>query len=65
MPQKIRELIAALRKAGFHEESAKGSHKKYSHPKLKRKVTISGNLGQGAHPYQEAQVNEALKEVGR
>ena len=44
MPQKIRELIANLKKANFYEffGAGKGSHRKYSHEEYHGAVTISG-----------------------
>ncbi|MGA7740954.1 MAG: type II toxin-antitoxin system HicA family toxin [Polyangia bacterium] len=33
MPRKLRELIADLKRAGFIEEPACGSHRKFRHPK--------------------------------
>ncbi|MEA5478120.1 type II toxin-antitoxin system HicA family toxin [Pseudanabaena galeata UHCC 0370] len=48
MPKKIRELKSMLLKAGFTSESAKGSHSKWTHPKLLRKIIISGKDGNDA-----------------
>jgi predicted RNA binding protein YcfA (HicA-like mRNA interferase family) len=63
MPKKIRELIQALKSAGFCESSGKGSHRKFSHVKCRDGVTLSGNPGADARDYQEKQVVQALKEV--
>ncbi|MXX37891.1 MAG: type II toxin-antitoxin system HicA family toxin [Gemmatimonadetes bacterium] len=65
MPKKIRELIQDLRKAGFYEISGggKGSHRKFAHDRYHGVVTLSGNLGNDAKPYQENQVQGAMKEV--
>jgi predicted RNA binding protein YcfA (HicA-like mRNA interferase family) len=63
MPKKIRELKAMLLKAGFVCESGKGSHTKWSHPLLSGKLTLSGNDGIDAKPYQEKDVNMALRAV--
>jgi predicted RNA binding protein YcfA (HicA-like mRNA interferase family) len=52
MPPKIRELIADLEKAGFVNRSGKGSHRNFVHPRVAEPVTISGQLGADAKPYQ-------------
>ena len=63
MPKKIRELKSMLLKSGFTSESAKGSHSKWSHPKLLRKIIVSGKDGNDAKTYLEKQINEALEEL--
>jgi predicted RNA binding protein YcfA (HicA-like mRNA interferase family) len=65
VPQKIRDLLKALRSAGFKEISGagKGSHRKLVHPKYSGAVTVSGNLGDDAKRYQEKQVAQAIEEV--
>ena len=63
MPKKIRELESMLLKAGFTSESAKGSHSKWTHPKLLRKIIISGKDGNDVKTYLEKQINEALEEL--
>ena len=63
MPKKIRELKNLLKKAGFIDEPAKGSHTKWSHPLLSGKVTLSGKDGDDAKPYQERDVKNALKKL--
>ncbi|MGK7946929.1 MAG: type II toxin-antitoxin system HicA family toxin [Microcystaceae cyanobacterium] len=65
MPKKIRELKSLLRKAGFRDEPAKGSHTKWSHPLLSSKITLSGKDGDDAKLYQEKDVNNALKQLAR
>ena len=45
MPKKIRELKAALRKAGFSNKPAKGSHEKWKHEQLSQKIIIAGKDG--------------------
>ena len=62
MPRKIRDLIADLQAAGFVNRGGKGSHRNFVHPKVVRRVTISGNLGDDAKRYQERQVAAAIKE---
>jgi predicted RNA binding protein YcfA (HicA-like mRNA interferase family) len=63
MPRKIRELKSLLLKAGFAYESAKGSHTKWSHPLIPGKLTLSGKDGGDAKPYQEKDVDDALKQL--
>jgi predicted RNA binding protein YcfA (HicA-like mRNA interferase family) len=62
MPKKIRELKSRLRKAGFEMRPGKGSHTRWRHPKLpQQQVTLAGNDGDDAKPYQEKEVDEAIK----
>ncbi|MGF1479978.1 MAG: type II toxin-antitoxin system HicA family toxin [Cyanophyceae cyanobacterium] len=63
MPKKIRELKQMLRQAGCMSESGKGSHTKWKHPRLMDKLTLSGNDGQDAKPYQERDVKSYLREI--
>jgi len=65
VPQKIRDLLKALKSAGFKEISGagKGSHRKLVHPKYSGAVTVSGNPGDDAKRYQEKQVAQAIEEV--
>ena len=65
MPQKVRDLLTALKRAGFNEiaGAGKGSHRKLVHPKYSGAVTVSGNLGDDAKRYQEKQVAQAIEEV--
>lgn len=65
MPKRIRELKQLLLKAGFDCISAKGSHSKWIHPKLPRKIIIAGKDGSDARLYLEKQVNEALEELAK
>ncbi len=60
MPRKIRELISRLEAAGFLRRSGKGSHRNYCKGSVR--VTISGNLGDDAKPYQERQVDRSIAE---
>jgi predicted RNA binding protein YcfA (HicA-like mRNA interferase family) len=62
MPPKIRELIADLETAGFVNRGGKGSHRNFHHPRVKDTVTISGNLGADARPYQIKKVRRAIEE---
>lgn len=62
MPRKVRELIQDLKAAGFREAGGgKGSHRKFTHLKYPGAVTISGNSGADAKPYQESQVRRAIE----
>jgi predicted RNA binding protein YcfA (HicA-like mRNA interferase family) len=64
MPKKIRELKSRLRKAGFTMRPGKGSHTRWKHRKFPgESITLSGNDGDDAKPYQEKQVDEAIKAV--
>jgi predicted RNA binding protein YcfA (HicA-like mRNA interferase family) len=65
VPQKIRDLLKALKSVGFKEISGagRGSHRKLVHPKYSGAVTVSGNLGDDAKRYQEKQVAQAIEEV--
>jgi len=58
MPRKVRQLIADLEKAGFVN---RGGHRNYIHPTGAR-VTLSGNPGHDAQPYQERQVRRQIEE---
>ena len=62
MPEKIRELKAMLRKAGFYSRPGKGSHTFWVHPALPDdRFTFSGADGDDAHIYQEREVQRLLK----
>lgn len=63
MPKKIRELKSMLLKEGFTLKEGKGSHTKWYHPLLDGIVTLSGNDGNDAKPYQEKDVKNAIKKV--
>lgn len=63
MPKKIRELKQALLKSGFTYKPAKGSHEKWTHPKLSNSIIIAGKDSNDAKPYLEKQVNEALEQL--
>ena len=45
MPPKVKELVAALEKAGFKDRGGKGSHRNFVHPKVWRSVTIPVGRG--------------------
>jgi predicted RNA binding protein YcfA (HicA-like mRNA interferase family) len=65
MPPKIRELINRLRKAGFEDRGGKGSHRNFTHPNCTMPVTLSGNPGDDAKPYQVRQVEQAIEESNK
>lgn len=57
-------MLQELKAAGFVEiPGGKGSHRKLSHPRYRGAVTLSGQLGDDAKPYQEQQVRRAIEEV--
>lgn len=62
VPPKVRDLIADLRAAGFVDRGGKGSHRNFVHPKISRRVTISGALGDDAKHYQIRAVQRAIEE---
>lgn len=62
MPQKVRELIAELERAGFKNRGGKGSHRNFVHTKVARPVTISGAPGDDAKQYQVRAVKRAIEE---
>ena len=63
MPKKIRELKAMLLKAGCISEPGKGSHTKWKHPLVNRKIVLSGKDGADAKGYQEKEVIQLLKDI--
>lgn len=62
MPRKIRELIADLEVAGFTNRGGRGSHRNFTHPRVTKPVTISGQLGDDAKQYQETAVKRVIEE---
>jgi predicted RNA binding protein YcfA (HicA-like mRNA interferase family) len=62
MPRKVRELMRDLEQAGFIDRGGKGSHRNYEHADGAR-VTLSGQPGDDAKPYQEREVRRAIEEV--
>ncbi len=62
MPQKIRQLKADLRRAGYRElkKRGKGSHTRWEHPRVPEPFTLSGHDGADAKPYQEQEVRAAV-----
>ncbi len=60
MPPKVRDLVKELQAAGFADRGGRGSHRNFTHP-AGAKVTISGNAGDDAKPYQLREVAKAIK----
>jgi predicted RNA binding protein YcfA (HicA-like mRNA interferase family) len=64
MPKKIRELKSMLKQAGWILiDGGKGSHSKWMHPRVSRRITLSGNDGRDAKSYQEKDVARAIREA--
>lgn len=63
MPRKIRELLTDLRRAGFVLDRQKGSHRQFRHDRFAGVLTVSGNEGHDAKPYQERQIRQAIAHV--
>ena len=62
MPPKIRDLIRDLERAGFGNRGGKGDHRNFTHPGIRRPITISGKLGDDAKHYQVRAVKAAIEE---
>ena len=62
MPRKVRDLIRDLTKAGLVDRGGKGKHRNFKHGRG-MKITISGNLGDDAKPYQERDLKKAVRRV--
>lgn len=62
MPRKIRQLIADLKAAGFVQEPARGSHRKFRHAKGPTAILSGHNEGVDARHYQEKQVRKAIED---
>lgn len=54
-------MVCDLEKAGFIGRGGKGSHRNFEHPKGQR-ITISGQPGGDAKPYQEREVRIKIAE---
>ena len=64
MPPKVREIKREMRREGAGWRPAKGSHTYWTHPLVPgESVTISGNDGDDALPYQVRDVREFLAKV--
>jgi predicted RNA binding protein YcfA (HicA-like mRNA interferase family) len=64
MPRKVRQLIADVEKAGFVNRGGRGSHRNFEHPKGAR-ITVSGQPGDDAKPYQEKEARRKIAESQR
>ena len=62
MPQKIKQLIKELERAGFVNRGGKGSHRNFVHPRVAKPVTVSGKIGADALHYQEKDVKKAIED---
>ena len=61
MPKKVRELKSMLRRAGFSEDSGKGSHVNFWYEGVHGTyVTLSGKDGADAKRYLEEQVHRVI-----
>lgn len=58
-------LIHDLHVVGFYEITGggKGAHRKFAHTRYAGAVTLSGQTGDDAKPYQEKQVKKAIEQV--
>jgi predicted RNA binding protein YcfA (HicA-like mRNA interferase family) len=62
MPKKVRELRAALSKAGFEVARTRGSHERWIHPLLPEfPITVAGKDSDDAKLYLEKLVKTALQ----
>jgi len=61
MPRKIRQLIKDLEGAGFVNRGGKGAHRNFLHERGIA-LTISGQPGDDAKPYQEKIVKQKIEE---
>jgi predicted RNA binding protein YcfA (HicA-like mRNA interferase family) len=62
MPRKLRKLRAELHRTGWEIDRQRGSHQVWTHPDFPgSRVTLAGNDGQDAKPYQEREVDEAVR----
>ena len=64
MPRRIRELIRDLELAGFVNRGGKGNHRNFVH-ESGIVITLSGNLGDDARPYQEKTIRQKIEEVSK
>jgi len=64
MPRKIRELIKDLEMAGFVNRGGKGSHRNFLHASG-IVLTLSGQPGDDAKPYQEKLIRQKIMEAQR
>lgn len=62
MPRKLRQLIADLKAAGFVQSPARGSHRKFTHPKGPVAILSGHKEGEDAKHYQEKHVRQKIEE---
>jgi predicted RNA binding protein YcfA (HicA-like mRNA interferase family) len=62
MPRKLPELIVDLKRSGFAQEPARGSHRKFRHPRGSTAMLSAHGEGADALPYQERHVRHAIEE---
>lgn len=61
MTKKVKEIIKIIEKDGWFLKNTKGSHRQFSHPTKKGKVTINGKLSDDLSDFL---VNSILKQAG-
>jgi predicted RNA binding protein YcfA (HicA-like mRNA interferase family) len=59
----VRELITDLRRAGFFLDHQSGSQRQLKHERFRGVLTVSGQEGGDAKPYQERQVKVAIQKA--
>ena len=62
MPEKVRDIISRLEKAGFYNRGGKGSHRNFVHPNVTKPITVPGKQGDDAKHYLIRAVNKAIEE---
>jgi predicted RNA binding protein YcfA (HicA-like mRNA interferase family) len=68
MPRKIRQLEAELLAHGFVRlrGRGKGDHRRFEHPDFPDlPITLDGQSGDDAKPYQERQVRQAIAKIAQ
>ncbi len=64
MPRKLRQWRADLQRAGFYLDHQTGSHQIWKHPLIAGiSVNIVGKDSADAKPYQERDIQEALRKL--
>lgn len=61
MPPKIRDILAQLKRDGWHEVAQRGSHRQPKHPIKPGRVTVPGKPGDDVPP---GTLNSILKQAG-
>ena len=65
MPRKVRELRADLKRAGFTQRPVSSGHTVWEHPLVAGHVSVSGQDGDDALPYQEKGVRTYVRDAQR